>query len=96
MRCTHYMKEMIINQSAEKLYNQYIAVCHSPDLSFTMTDNNIINSSVRELENTLSIDRIEIDNELFTKILHKARGKFYAKVLNYTTKGENNNENRIG
>ena len=82
MRCTHYMKEEIIRSSGEMMFRQYFQKMNSHNPYFTgMTDDNIIRANIRILEKKLYIDRIEVDNLLMNKLLHKSRAYFYAKCM---------------
>lgn len=81
MRCTHYMKNEIIRISGEMMLNQYHEMINSHNQYFTdMNYNNIIKASIHILEQQLSIDSIEVDNVLMSKIRHKATKYYYDKA----------------
>lgn len=81
MRCTHYMKNEIIRISGEMILNQYHEMINSHNPYFTdMNYNNIIKASIHILEQQLSIDSIEVDNVLMSKIRHKATKYYYDKA----------------
>ena len=87
MRCTHYMKYEIIRNASEITFNQYCRNLNNLNSYGNLSDENIVNASILALEKKLSIDRIEVNDELRRKLIQKARTMFHAKVLNYTSKG---------
>lgn len=82
MRCTHYMKCEIIRNASEIMFQQYCRNLNNLHSHGNISDENIVNASIIALKNKLSIDRIEVNDELRQKLIQKARTMFRAKVLN--------------
>lgn len=83
MRCTHYMKYEIIRNASEIMFQNYTwRLTHPKKYDPYISEENIINASILALEKKLSIDRIEVNDELKQKLIQKTRTMFRAKVLN--------------
>lgn len=83
MRCTHYMKYEIIRNASEIMFQNYTwRLLHPKTCIAYILDEDVINASILALEKKLSIDRIEVNDELKQKLIQKARTMFRAKVLN--------------
>ena len=83
MRCTHYMKYEIIRNANKIMFQNYTwRLLHPKAYNQYVSEGSIINASIIALENKLSIDRIEVNDELRRKLILKASAMFHAKVLN--------------
>lgn len=82
MRCTHYMKEEIIRNSGEMILRQHNEILKNNNPYFTgVKYDNIIRANIRLLEKKLSIDHIEVDSVLMSKIRNKVRAYLYANTI---------------
>ncbi len=81
MRCTHYMKYEILRNASEIMFQNYTwRLAHPKKYDPYISEESIINASILALKKKLSIDCIEVNDELRQKLIQKARTMFYAKV----------------